>query len=324
MCVYFNYPQLSASYLEAEIRYFLTQGFDVQVWSETAPGSPYTASVYVHHGSLEDAEKEFCPDIIHFYWVKMAANYLPVVKCKFITARSHSFEVEINYLAALQNDYRVKAIFVFPHQFAEANSKEKLVPLSVAYDTNRFPRVRNINKQRDSIICCTAGLPAKSLEVFFDVACLCRELKFTLMVATCTGHEDLIEQYINLNQKLGNPVTLLADVPHREVVPALQNAGIYLCTQKAAKKGMPIAIAEALACGCYILVPELPWLGNMISEHGSVYESTDHVLELIRSVQEFPDNYWASISDRASDYAEKSFSDQAVLPKVLEIWAELY
>lgn len=320
LCAYFNYPQLSATYIEAEIQFLMRRGIEVEVWSETDPGSPYKPACRVHRGTLHDAEQSFQPDIVHFYWLKMLSQHLHDVSCPRITVRAHSFEIEPEHGSLLQRDPRVRALFLFPDQAAQLTSLDKIVTLPVAYDSQRFPAELSAAKQRDLVVCSTAGLPKKALEVFFETAALRRDLRFVLAVATCTGHVEMISQCIEMNNRLGRPVDLRIDVPHAEVVPLLREAGSYLCTQRADKRGMPIAIAEALASGCYLVVPRLPWLMGMIGNRGASYSSAAEAAVILGETQAWSREKWDQVASDASNYAHGRFSDETVLPQLLRTW----
>jgi hypothetical protein len=327
LCAYYNYPQLSATYVEAEIQFLRRHGINVEVWSETEPGSAYTASCRVHRGSLREAELAFRPDVLHFYWVKMLAKYLDEILCPHITVRSHSFETEWPDAAALAKNHRVKAFFLFPHQIPNQSTDtivhNKIVPLSVAYDSVRFPFPSSFTKQRDLVVCCTAGLPKKTLEVFLEVATLCPELRFVLGIATCAGHEQTITSCLKKNDELGRPAEIHVDLPHQAIPPLLQQAGIYLCTQGAGKRGMPIAVAEALASGCHVLIPDLPWLKAMIGQLGDCYSNAADAAARLRTLSSWSGNDWAWQSQRAAHFAAATYADERVLPRLLAAWTTM-
>ncbi len=322
LIVYFNYPQLSATYLEAEIRYFQRHGIDIEVWSECEPGAAYVPSCKVHRGTLSNAETDFQPDIVHFYWVKMAVKHLDSVLCPNITIRDHSFGLDAEDRSYLLSQLRVRAIFLFPHELMQGQS-EKLHPLTVAYDSTRFPTASDAVKQTDMVVCCTAGLPKKSLETFIQTAALCPNHRFILAVATCTGHGETVQHCIDLNRRLGSPAEIRVDVPHTDIIPLMQSAGSYLCTQNSQKRGMPIAVAEALASGCYILIPQLPWLEAMIADHGVTYDGPSEAAKAILETSDWPSHKWKSLSINAAEYGFGRFSDQMVLPKVIQTWSAI-
>ncbi len=322
LIVYFNYPQLSATYVEAEIRYFQRQGIDIEVWSECEPGAAYVPSCKVHRGTLSEAEAAFQPDIIHFYWVKMAVKHFESTSCAIVTVRDHSFGLDEREISYLLSQSRVRAIFLFPHEMVQAGS-EKLVAVPVAYDSNRYPIANHVMKQNDMVVCCTAGLPKKSLETFFQTAALCPSHRFVLAVATCTGHSETIHACMDLNRRLGSPAEIRVDVPHADIVPLVLSAGSYLCTQSFQKRGMPIAVAEALASGCYILAPRLPWLNDMIADQGATYGDPSEAAEAIIETCRWSPQKWASVSASAAKYGFHRFSDQVVLPKVIQAWCAI-
>lgn len=319
LIVYFNYPQLSATYVEAEIRYFQRQGIEVEVWSECDPGAAYPPSCFVHRGTLPEAEAAFKPDIVHFYWVKMALKYLDRISCLNVTIRDHSFGLSNEDKLYLLAETRVRAVFLFPHEMGLSES-EKFIALPVAYDSDRFPVDNSSVKQSDLVVCCTAGLPKKNLETFIRTSVLCPNHRFVLAVATCTGHLDTVQHCVDLNRRLGSPVDLRVNVAHDETASLMRTAGVYLCTQDLQKRGMPIAVAEALASGCYTLVPELPWLCAMIGNHGHAYANASEAAESINETSNWSTEKWELLSESAARYSLNQFSDEKILPKVIHEW----
>lgn len=325
LLAYYNYPQLSATYTEAEIQFFQRQGLEVQVWSETTPGAAYTPSCKVHRGSLQEAERAFNPDIVHFYWIKMAEKYIDDTTCPIVTARSHSFESEGSLAAKMVAHERVKTLFVFPHQLAQAraNGRKKIVSLPVAFSSRKFPLLEEPTGKRQSVVAATAGLPAKDLGVFFDIARLLPDLSFTMALATCEGHEQLPAQIHKINESLAAGVDLRVDVPHADIPFLLSKSGIYLCTQTPRKRGMPIAIAEALASGCFVLVPRYPWLCDMVGIHGIGYSDAEDAASTIRHIQSWTEDRWKQATAGASSFAHLRYSDESVLVSAIETWRSL-
>ena len=323
LCVYYNYPQLSATYIEAEIQFLVRQGVEVAVWAETDPGSPYEASCRVYRGSLASAEQTYQPDIVHFYWLKMYFRHSECVTCPNITIRSHSFEIQSEDIAFLQQDPRIKGLFMFPHQTSRLPSLNKVIPLPVVYDSERFPPKPPLLKKTDLVVCCTGGLPKKALEVFFGAAALCQNIRFVLALATCSGHEKMVDWCVDMNREFDQPVNIQVDLPHNQVALLLREAAIYFCTQRVTKRGMPIAIAEALASGCYVLTPNFPWLAEMFGIYGTTYHDAIDSATHISECQKWTSSEWEKLSRGAVEYAFGKYADQIILPKRLKTWHEM-
>ena len=323
LLVYYNYPQLSATYVEAEIRYLISQGIEVEVWSQTDPGSSYVPSCIVHRGRLRDAEDAFRPDIVHYYWGKMAEKLLPETNCPVVTVRSHSFALEVDAARRLSANGRVKSIFMFPDQASRAVSLPNILTIPVAYDTSLFPPIDTTKKQSQRVICTTAGLPAKALEDLLETARLCPEFEFELVIATCEGNEHVIPKIQSLNAELGANVEILVDVPHAEIPILLQDASFYMCTQKEVKRGMPIAIAEALASGCFVFVPDFPWLEEMVGPFGCTYSDPADAAAQLKATQFWSSEKLSRVYKKAPDYAHERYGDVSVLPQMVECWKSL-
>lgn len=323
LLVYYNYPQLSATYIEAEIKFFINQGLEVEVWSEKDPGSPYQPTCKVHRGSLREAEEFSKPDIVHYYWAKMAERLLNDTICPRVTVRCHSFPSEVEVLARLIQCERIKAIFVFPDQAKKCSYHPKIIEIPVAYSSNAFQRLDAPEKDKQLVVCATAGLPNKSLETFLEIACLCTEMDFRLAIATCEANEWVIPHIQEVNRKLAANVDISVDLPHAQIPDLLSNAAFYICTQSRAKKGMPIAVVEALASGCYVLVPDYPWLVEMVGTYGAGYSKPEDAAVLLNYLCNSGCETLEETRRYAPTYAISRYGDVNVLSAILEIWRSL-
>lgn len=323
LLVYYNYPQLSATYVEAEIQFFIDQGMEVEVWSEKDPGSPYPPTCRVHRGSLREAELSFKPDIVHYYWAKMAERLLDDTICPSVTVRCHSFPVEVDVTQRLIQCERIKAIFMFPDQVRQCGLHPKVVEIPVAYSSKTFQHLDAPAKNKAQVVCATAGLPNKSLEIFLEIACLCPEMDFRLTIATCEGNERFIPHIQEVNRKLGANVDISVDLPHAQIPDLLRPAAFYICTQRRAKKGMPIAVVEALASGCYVLVPDYPWLVEMLGDYGTGYSNPEDAAAQLKSLRRSGHETLELTRRKAPGYAVNGYGDVNVLPPILEIWRSL-
>lgn len=323
LIVYYNYPQLSATYVEAEIQFFIAQGMEVEVWCEKEPGSPYPPTCKVHRGSLCEAESSFRPDVVHYYWAKMAERLLDDTICPNVTVRCHSFPVEVEVVQRLIQHERIKAVFMFPDQARQCAFHPKVVEIPVAYSSGTFELHDAPAKNKDLVVCATAGLPNKSLETFLEIACLCPEMDFRLTIATCEANERVIPHIHEVNRQLGANVDISVDVPHAQIPALLRPAAFYICTQRRAKKGMPIAVVEALASGCYVLVPDYPWLVEMVGDYGAGYSNPEDAAGQLKSLRSSGHETLEETRKNAPGHAVSGYGDVNVLPPMLEVWRSL-
>ena len=115
--VLWQYPQLSETYITAEISCMLRWGVHVEVWRERAPAFAHPSSVPTHDGSLVDAVHRVQPDIIHVHWIGFVAKHtatlaqigLPV------TVRLHGFDTTPENIRALLALPWIRALYGFPH-----------------------------------------------------------------------------------------------------------------------------------------------------------------------------------------------------------------
>jgi hypothetical protein len=328
--VLWHYPQLSESYIEAEILCMKRWGVHIEVWSECGVGSPYEPSVPVHRGSLEEAIAACKPDIIHVHWVqfavgqgaKLQASGLPV------TVRAHGFEVTDQGIRQMLELPSLRRAFFFPHQITSFPNEPRLKPMTCAFDTTLFgPEPK---KDRHLVVRTSAGLASKDLQLFFEVAKRLPGHQFVLAVVTAKFKEQYIEELINMAKSMQSPAEIMVDVPRDKVAALVKQAGIYLHTatppdnEGGTPIGMPISITEAMATGAHVLVRELPPLNSYFGSTASIYRDADHATKLIAETASWPESKWKKAWTSSVDYAFDHHADEAVLRPMFEEWCAIF
>lgn len=319
-----NYPQLSESYIEAEIDFVLKAGVDVQVWSTHHNPSPAVAQVPVHRNLLIDAVSTFKPDILHVHYLIFARRFEwdlgPNLKLP-ITVRAHSFDFSDLTATATFNIPRVKKVYLFPH-LARRVPHEKTVALPVAFNAGLHRPAEN--KVDDMVLRLAAGKPGKGLEGIFSIARLCPRHEFTVGIAKVTGFEGYFHKLNLLNVGLAKPVKLMVDVPSEKAVALTAQAGIYLDTSdpSAHHFGMPISIAEALATGSTVLIRDSMEAREYAGDAAFYYSTPEEAAAIINSLSAMSDEAKRLQRERAIAQAQLYTTD-AVLPRLLHDWEEL-
>jgi len=177
-----NYPQLSETYVDAEIAFFLRSGLQVEVWSPTITTPGMVEQVKVHRGRLADAVKAFSPSVIHCHYI----HFAPMVDSWLsglhvpMTVRGHSFDFNVEVAEKTAALGRVKKVYLFPHLARRCKSK-KIVPLPVAYDSTIYQPYHD--KDRKLVLRLGAGKADKGLADFMKIAAGAPEHSFVLGVA---------------------------------------------------------------------------------------------------------------------------------------------
>jgi hypothetical protein len=248
-----HYPQLSESYVEAELRVMRRWGVEIGVWGEVRPASPYDTDVPVFDGRAEEAIKAFRPDLLHIHWLNFASSRKALLAETGlpVTLRAHGFEVSRDILLDLLAEPWLQRLYGFPHQIRLLDAAHpRMRSLVSGFDTTLF--APQTDKNRKLVVRTAAGLPSKELGLFFEVAARRPEYRFVLAAVTCNEWESYIGELHSMNARLGSPVDLRTDLPRDQITQLLGEAGIYLHTlvspgsPGATPIGMPISLAEAI------------------------------------------------------------------------------
>jgi hypothetical protein len=158
-----QYPHLTETSVETELRYMQRRGVEVEVWSEISGSvAPYPTSVAIHHGSLAEAIEQSKPNLVHVHWLTQALQCANTVHAAGLplTARGHGFEISPDVLAQLEQHPATAAIYLFPH-FAGAASpqKQKIRLLPACFNPELY--TPGIEKDPRLVVRAGAALPSK-------------------------------------------------------------------------------------------------------------------------------------------------------------------
>jgi len=316
-----NYPKLSESYIEAEIRYLLRKGTQVAVWSERV-GSPEAPDiVQVFRGTLTDAIAKWKPTVFHAHYLTFAGYAFDQAAKASVpcTVRGHSFDQGVDRARALAARPEVRRIWLFPH-FARQVAHTKVFSLPVAFDSTLYRPAAA--KDRTLVYRTAAGKPRKGLEDFFEISGLCPGFRFELTANHVNGDEAYLPFLEAQAAKHG--VAFDKNILREDAVVRMNKAGIYLDTSdpKGHPFGMPISIAEAMATGCYVLARDAEGLGEYLGSAGEIYRTPQEAAALILATRGWTEGTWQTTAANAVRQAAL-FSDEAVLEDEIAFWEQL-
>lgn len=322
----FNYPQLSESYIEAELSFMRRAGVHVEVWRHVAPAASYPTDVPIHEGDFADSIARSQPDLVHLHWMLWGEDVYDFL-AQFglpVTVRAHT-DFTPERASMLAAHPAVGRVYLFPHQLAQLNlAHEKLVPLPVAYDeTLHF---LSVEKDIRLVVRAAAAQPWRRLDTFIDVAQRCPEHHFVLCLANTRvdGADPFVNDLLERNRALGSPVEIRLDVPLQEAAELQRRAGTYLHTAAPdGGAGMPISIAEAMAAGCRVLVNGAPVLRDLVGEAGESYSDAAHAASLIRESLGWTSEQWKAGAAAAAQRAQSRHASSVLLPCMLDDWIRL-
>jgi glycosyltransferase involved in cell wall biosynthesis len=322
----YDYPQLSESYIDTEIDWFTRQGVEIEVLSREAPGAPGEAKVPVHRHAPELIVDAFKPDIIHGHWLLGAGDAVAALAHNLnipVTVRGHGFEYNLESLSQCEAHPAVRSIYLFPHFACSLSGLHpKICPVPACFNSTRFyPRL-----QRDRHLVLRAGacLPTKDLELFIQVAALCPEHRFVLALASVASLPELPGKLCALNESLEFPVDIHFDVQYDDMAELTAKASIYLHTFGFVQSfGMPVSIAEALACGAIVLARDCAEARNYAGPNSLYYNTAEEAATILRSMTDWDDAEWKHRATSNADFAYRQYADDVVLPHILEDWRRL-
>lgn len=315
-----DYPVVSETYVETEIEYFLRQGVEIAAWARRQDPARPSGGVQVFSGPLRAAVRAFNPDAIHIHWFSLVSAVLVEGLGLPVTVRAHSFEFSPHVARGYAFHPAITAIFLFPH-LVEATfrgaSSGKVVPLVSAYDERLFyPE----HKERGTVIRATAGLPTKEIDSFLDVAKACPELKFTLVSSRPKEDSSYLTSLLGRNASMGSPVKILVELPRSETAALVRQSEICLRSNNPIGHpfGMPVSIAESMACGTIPVVRGHAAARSYVGDAGLYFETIQEAVLRVREIAQDPE-----LSGRlrtASIERAKRHAASAVLPTIFQTW----
>lgn len=322
----FNYPHLSESYIDAEIRHLLARGVDVFAWSSqpsVAPG-PIPDGVELAVGApIGDIVARFQPHIVHLHWLMWDQSALDVLAAfgQPITARVHN-DTTRERLQMYCAHPAVRRVYIYPgdsEQFDFTHEKLRVMPVVI----ERQPPLALLRDRR--LLLRAASIAPRDQAMMVALAYRLPEYQVVLCLAD-TVHTGANSTVDDINAAITalkpNNLKVLWNVSPSEMARWYAQAGIYVHTFPADKTAaMPVSIGQALSAGCYTLVRNQPRLARMVGAAGDVYASLDEAVSHVRATQQWTDEQWATRVTASRAEGEKYCADQAVAP-MLDDWLQ--
>jgi hypothetical protein len=319
-----HYPQLGASHVRTEIAYLRRRGVTVSVWRERPPAAADPSPVAIHQGTRDDAVRDAQPDVIHVHGLEEALAWRAAAARARVplTVRAGA-EVTADRLRALDEDAAVARVHVFPHLLDPAWPRWSTVRATpVAFDTDLYRPEASFDPRL--VVRTAAATATADLETFIRIAARCPGHRCVLVVCRMPGAEPLLDRLEAYAARLGGRVELRVDQPPEEVAALLRQAGIHLHTHASgAPYGMPISIAESMACGAWQVARRGAGAVAYVGEAGSTWETEDEAVALIQATGSWDAARWEAARTAAIERAFARYADSVALPPVLDDWLAL-
>jgi glycosyltransferase involved in cell wall biosynthesis len=114
------------------------------------------------------------------------------------------------------------------------------------------------------------------------------------------------------------------DVQRADVAQLMRSAGVYLHTFAFQRPyGMPISIAESLACGGIPIARDCPAARTYAGTGALYYDTEDEAVAHLQSMLAWTEQQWELRSQANAAFARNNYADDALLPWMLEDWRTL-
>lgn len=317
-----EYPQLSESYIRAEIDYAREMGVEIKVWTGGASPCRYQDSAPFHVGipTWKDIQAER-PDVVHVHYVHTALSRLAEIEKSGVplTVRGHSFDYSPSNVQKLLESRALRQLFLFPH-FAAEHQDPRVDSLTCAVDT-RFYEWRMGEKEWDLVFRAGAGIPGKDLECFLRVAQLCKKkLRFALFLTS--QHPETVKGLLRVNETMGYPAEIYLDRQHEEIAAVARRAGQCLRSHDPGSHpyGMPQSVAEAMAAGCRIVARN--GAQDFIGEAGACFTDDATAAEMLIDPLTWNPNERYLASMAASEQGTRYATSHVLVP-LLAAWEKI-
>ena len=318
-----SYPQLSASYVEYELKKMCDFGFEIEVWRRQKPHSPYHSDIKIHDEDLREVVSKIKPDLIHIHWLDIAKIILPFIDDLNIptTIRAHSFDTTKKSIKFCTKRSFVKKIYCFPQHFDDFNDA-KLKIQNTVFDTKVFKPHKNKNKRL--VVRGGAALPSKSLPFFILLAKELPDFKFILAVVKCHDNDDYINELKKLASSISSPVEIRTNLSRESYTELVSEAGIFLHTveKKLMNVGMPTSISESMATGCYVVASNNESMKRYIGESGKTYNDMSEAKKIIKDTELWSDHEWDKTWKNSVERAFSKHADETILRPMFFDWID--
>jgi hypothetical protein len=316
-----HYSALSESAIATEIACMRQRGAHIEAWTGAEGQAPIGSEtdVPIHGGSLQASIEKMRPHLVHVHQLRAALSYLPIVQDAGLrmTIRENGCEFDEEMILAAARADTIARVFQLPHLTAPGLGG-KVTAMSPCFDPELYHPGA---KKDDRLVVGTASANgSKDMETFVRVAHRCPNHRFVLVLCCGADEPDRVDQLIELNRSLGDPATVLPNLPRCEIRDLVQQAAIYLDSNPFA---MSVAIAEAMATGCYIIGPGSHAAAAFIGEAGRVYNTEDEVVELISETSSWNEEGWRRARMASIDRAFGNFAGPRVLEPLYREWLSI-
>ena len=293
-----GYPCLSQTYKENEIKY-ASLSYEIVVASfGSSPAKYRSHHPYLPITSTDDLKKiirEFQPDIIHGHYF----HNLPLLDMASrmaggtpFTIRTHSYDLinippeRLKELATYSKSSRCYGIICFPFLrslLTQVGGPESAIVAD--FPVVDYSRFYDRSQNGSYVFNTGAMIPKKDIASYARIASLQTSKRF-LYCPVGHNNSSCERNFSELNSRLGSPVDLIANVEPYDMPKLYKSCEwlVYTANSSLATVGWPMAIAEAQASGCGVLMQNIrPDIQDYIGGAGFVFNEITEAVDILSS-----------------------------------------
>jgi glycosyltransferase involved in cell wall biosynthesis len=275
------FPLVTETYIHDELHALEQQGARL-AWFRAQPApAPMPVSQPVYD-DIDEAVREFDPDLLMVYWLDYAAGELERLERlgRPFGVRAHSFDRYPDLAERLAAHPLCLGVWTYPRSpFAEMGT-HTLVPIFSSVD--RLPEPA---PERDVIASMSAGLPKKDWPLLFEAFGRLSGHDRRVVVGVTVGHEEVPGELAALAAACPDPPRVQLNLVREETHALLMRTSVLVYTLRPEVGfAMPMSVVEALCAGCCVVLPDRPECREFAGPGFRGYRTADdivrHVLEV--------------------------------------------
>ncbi len=131
----------------------------------------------------------------------------------------------------------------------------------------------------------SAGLPKKDFDLLFDAFGRLTGVERRVVVAGTQGHEALPSDLLYRCQAFADPPLVQVNLPREDVFELLARTALFVYVLRTGVPfGMPMSVAEAMAAGCSVALPDRPETRSFAGPGARYYKTADELVAHARTV----------------------------------------
>ncbi len=276
-----QFPLISETYILDELEALARNGAELGFVRAKSAVAPMRLS-WPRWPSLDAAVAEWEPDVIVMHWAGFAMSQLGELERHGLpfAVRTHGFDIDRRTVETLRAHPLCIGVWAYPTAAQGFPGTFPLPLLFTAVDRLPPPAV-----SRDLLLSVSAGLPKKDFDLLFDAFGRLADVERRIVIAGTEGHENISSDLLHRCQAFADPPLVQVNLPREDVFNLLARTALFVYVlMPEAPFGMPMSVAEAMAAGCSVALPDRPEAHSFAGPDGRYYTTADELIAHARAV----------------------------------------